>query len=392
MSSVPIKVVRIFSRLNVGGPSLHVNLLSQELSKNYETILVTGQVSDWEGDMSYLLESKKNFRHILIPELGRNVHFWRDFIAFWKILKLLREEKPDIVHTHTAKAGILGRAAALIAGVPVRVHTFHGHIFSGYFGKLKTSLIILVERTLAFFTSQIVAISPRQKKELVYRYRIAKADKVSVIPLGLDLTYFGKPSVNRNEALKKFSLPMNTYLVGIIGRLVPIKNHLFFLEVAKKIVRVRKDVHFIIVGGGELLELLQKKVRAFQLQNDVTFLGWQRELKPIYDILDIVCLTSLNEGTPVSLIEAQACGKPIVATRVGGVEDVVFSEKNGYLTSIDDIEGFSQKVMFLLDQPDIRDKMKQFSQTFVKTYYTKEILLKNMDCLYQKILFQRNLL
>ncbi len=381
-----IKVVRIFSRLNIGGPSLQVVLLSEYLSSTYETILVTGSVDTQEGDMSYLLRDQKKYRHIFIPELGRSIHFWRDFVAFYKLVKLLMDEKPDVVHTHTAKAGVLGRLAAILTRVPVRIHTFHGHTFSGYFNPFKTFIIIEAERILAYFTTKIIAISLRQKEDLVSKYKIASENKILIIPLGFDLSRFVKPWVETLEVKQKFQLPMNKYMIGIVGRLVPIKNHRLFLKIAKNIIRMRQDVHFVIVGDGECYGLIKDEIKNMGIENHCSLLGWQKELKSIYAILDVVCLTSLNEGTPVSLIEAQACGKVVIATDVGGVEDIVLSGKNGYVVSLNDEDGFVKLIVSLLDNPGLRQTMGEYGKEFVWNNFGKERLLRDVDSLYSKLL------
>ena len=388
MEHKPIKIVRIFSRLNIGGPSLQVTLLSEHLSPPYETILVTGNVDQKEGDMSYLLHGQKKYRHVFIPELGRNVQIWKDFIAFVKIVKLLIQEKPDIVHTHTAKAGVLGRLAAIITRVPIRVHTFHGHVFNGYFSPFKTWLIIGAEKILAYFTTGIVAISTRQKEDLVNTYKIASKDKVLVIPLGFDLSHFVGVHQDNIELKKRLNLPLNKYLIGIVGRLTPIKNHGLFLKIAKKLIQIRQDVHFVIVGNGECYREIQDEICNGELLAHCSLLGWQKELKPIYEVLDIVCLTSLNEGTPVSLIEAQACGKVVIASDVGGVRDVVLSE-NGYVIPLQNEDEFVQKIIYLLDHSDMRQKMGKTGQKFVFENFGKEKLLINIDELYNHLVNER---
>jgi len=381
-----IKVVRIFSRLNIGGPSLHVVLLSEYLSSAYETILVTGRVDVQEGDMSYLLRDQKKYRHVFIPELGRSIHFWRDFVAFYKLVKLLMNEKPDIVHTHTAKAGALGRLAAVIARVPIRIHTFHGHTFNGYFNPFKTFIIIGIEKILAYFTTHIIAIGLRQKEDLVTHYKIASKNKVVMIPLGFDLSSFVESSTNSLKVKQQFQLPINKYMVGIIGRLVPIKNHALFLRVVQNMSRVRQDVHFVIVGDGQCSPFIKEQIQTMGIESHCSLLGWQKELKPIYDILDIVCLTSLNEGTPVSLIEAQACGKVVIATDVGSVRDIVFSGQNGHVVSLNDEAGFTHILLALLDNPEMRQKMGEHGRKFVLNNFGKEKLLREIDALYSKLL------
>ena len=381
-----IKIVRIFSRLNIGGPSLQVVLLSEHLSPLYETILVTGHVDLEEGDMSYLLQSTKKYRHVFIPELGRNIHVWKDLIAFYKIVKLLRDERPMIVHTHTAKAGVLGRLAACVARVPIRIHTFHGHVFNGFFHPLKTRFVIGIEKLLAYVTTAIIAISPRQKDDLVHKYKITSEKKIVIIPLGFDLSSFMGLPKDSLSVKQHFNFPTNKYLIGMVGRLVPIKNHIFFLNIAKKIIDKRQDVHFVIVGEGEQYERIRTEIQRMEISNSFSLLGWQKELKPIYDILDIVCLTSLNEGTPVSLIEAQACEKVIVATDVGGVRDIVFPGENGYVVSLGDENEFIKKIITLLEDRKIRQKMGSCGKKFVFENFDKEKLLENINKLYSKLI------
>ncbi len=381
------KIVRIFSRLNIGGPAIHVILLSEKLSPKYETILATGKVGALEGDMSYLLEEKRSFHHVFIPELGRNIRIWNDWVAFWKIFRLLLREKPAIVHTHTSKAGVLGRIASVLARVPVRIHTFHGHLFEGYFGKIKTFLIIMAERILAHFTTAIVAISEAQKRDL-QKFGICPLfpaeEKIVVIRLGFDLTPFQKERADSER--QRFGLPKDRYLIGLVARLIPIKNHASFLRIAKKVLLQRKDVHFVIVGDGELKDILKQQISALEIDSHVSLLSWQKEVKPIYDALDIVCLTSFNEGTPVSLIEAQACGKPVVAFRVGGVEDVIISGKSGYLVEIGDESAFSERILSLLAHPEQKAEMGNIGKKVILENFHEGRLIKEMDQLYQDCL------
>lgn len=387
-SKMKPKIVRIFSRLNIGGPSIHVVLLSEKLSSKYETILVTGKVQDSEGDMSYLLEEKYSFHHVFIPELGRNIHLWSDWVAFWKIFRLLLREKPAIVHTHTSKAGVLGRIASVLAGVPIRIHTFHGHLFEGYFGKLKTFLIIMAERILAHFTTAIVAISESQKRDLTQRFGICWEKKAVVIRLGFDLTPFQvqKERADSERLRQRFGLPKDRYLIGLVARLIPVKNHASFLRIAKKVLLQRKDVHFVMVGDGELKDSLKQQISGLEIDPYISSLSWQKEVKLIYDALDIVCLTSLNEGTPVSLIEAQACGKPVVAFRVGGVEDVIVSGKSGHLVEAGDERAFSERILSLLAHPEQKAEMGDFGKKVILENFHEGRLITEMDQLYQDCL------
>ena len=348
-----IKVLRIIARLNIGGPAIHTILLTEGLDKSrFETILVIGTPDKSEGDMLYLAE-QKGIRPVIIPELVRALHIRNDFIAFWKLFCLIKKEKPDIIHTHTAKAGALGRLAGMLykfssklpptprlrrAGKAqsskVRlVHTFHGHVLHSYFGRIKSTIFVWIERFLAIFTDRIIAVSENLKKELI-ALKIARPKKIIAIPLGLELERYLKIEKNDPD-LRDYKS------VGIIGRLVPVKNHKMFLNAAKKLkdtLGFGQKMKFLIVGDGPLRRQLEDYAKGLGIGEDVTFTGWVKDLENIYSELDIVVLTSLNEGTPVALIEAQAAARPCVATDVGGVTNVVEEARGGLLVPSGDTE------------------------------------------------------
>lgn len=337
-----IKVLRMIARLNIGGPAIHVHLLSKGLNTaRFESTLVTGVISPQEGDMSYLFDQAT--KTIVIPELQREISFKMDIKSIVKIFRALIREKPDIVHTHTAKAGTSARLAALaynlFRGRKVRaVHTFHGHIFEGYFSKGKSMFFVLIERVLAKITDSIVAISKTQKEDLSEKYHIAPAEKIKTIELGFDLNPFLNAAVKKGHFRKLKGIAHDTLLIGIIGRLVPIKNHKMFLLVAKKLLamNLKVDIKFLIIGDGELRGELEIFCRQQGLSEYVEFCGWIRDVSIVYADLDILTLTSLNEGTPVSIIEAMAASVPVIATDVGGVRDLLGepdsrSASNGFL-------------------------------------------------------------
>ena len=336
-----IKVVRVIARLNIGGPAIHTILLTEGLNKEkFDSLLICGTIAQDEGDMLYYARAR-NVVPYIIPELRRELNPLNDVIAFLKIYKLIRRENPDIIHTHTAKAGTLGRLAGifynLLAARRIKlIHTFHGHVFEGYFGRFKTRLFIFIERFLACFSSRIITVSLAVKEELV-SLRISGSDKIKVIPLGLELDRFlGLPLSRlpiqgmRDPASsgKEASRCLN---IGIVGRLVPIKNHRLFLEGAVKVIRDNPalDLRFKIIGDGELRAELEEFAQKLNLGSVVEFNGWQKDLSEVYANLDIVCLTSINEGTPVSLIEAMASGKAVAATDAGGVKDLVGESLEG---------------------------------------------------------------
>lgn len=389
-----IKIVRIIARLNIGGPAVNAVLLSDGLNNNgFSTCLVTGSIEQAEGDMSYLAE-QKGVRPIFVPELGRKLDLFRDLMAFWKIYRVIKKEQPDIVHTHTAKAGALGRIAAILAGVRVRVHTFHGHVFDGYFGSIATKVFIAIERLLARFTTKVVAVSNSVANDISIRYNIAPKEKIAVIPLGFDLERFLKADENRGKLKKELGLSEEIALVGIVGRLVPIKNHKMFLDVAKKLLTIDYGLwtKFVIVGNGELRQELENYAEKLGIKNSVIFLGWRRDLENIYADLDVVCLTSLNEGTPVSLIEAMASARPVVATDVGGVRDIVKNEENGLLVSSNDVSSFSKALLKMLNDREKRIEMGRNGREFVKVNYNKDRLIEGTKYLYKCLLKEKGIL
>ncbi len=379
----PPKVVRLITRLNIGGPALHALLLTEQLPQNgFESILVTGLESPTEGNMLDLI-GEQEIKPIIIPELGRAIKPLKDFRAFWKIYKFLLNEKPQIVHTHMAKAGFIGRLAALCAGVPLIIHTFHGHVFHGYFSPLKTQLFIYLERFLGRFTDKIIAVSKIVKSSL-HKYGIAPLNKISVIPLGFKLDKFlhKRCGFLRTE----LKLSQNIKLVGIIGRLVPIKNHHLFFKAAQEVIRVYPHVKFIVVGEGELRNKLKNEVFQLGIREHVIFLGWRSDLSDIYADLNVVVISSVNEGTPVSLIEGMACCCPAVATRVGGVPDVIEEGINGYLVNPGDAKKMAQALVKILRDPIKAREMGQAGQKKVVFLYTVQRLSENITTLYHTLL------
>lgn len=399
MESRPIKIVRIIGRLNIGGPAIHAVLLTEGLNDAKTcSILVTGTVGKNEGDMLYFA-TQHGVSPIIIPELGREISWREDFIALWKLFKILRKERPDIVHTHTSKAGTLGRLAAILARVPIRIHTFHGHFFHGYFGRFKTGLLLFVERMLAHFTTRIIAISEAQLVDLSCRYRVAAREKFALVPIGLDLAALIQ--IQRTGERGCASGGSCEVQVGFVGRLVPIKNPQMALRVFAKLLQpslVRVTVHFVIAGDGELKAELEAQVIQLGLRERVKFIGWQSDAADLYARLDMVALTSLNEGTPLVLIEAMASALPFVCTRVGGVSDLVFGPEeimrhddgrplfslfaNGALVESGDEEGFGAAIRFLLNDRERMRRMGQAGREFVGTRFSKERLVRDIQALY----------
>lgn len=381
-----LKILRIIARLNVGGPAVHTILLTEALNNDrFESILIAGQVEKYEKDMIYLAR-QKGVNPIIISELGRQPRPIKDLIALWKIYNLIMRERPDIVHTHTAKAGVLGRIAAIFAGVRIRIHTFHGNIFEGYFNRLYVKLFILIEKILAYFTTSIVVVSEEQKKEIVQHYKIAGSEKIKVIPLGLELENFFSLEAPVGNLRREYKIRDDAIVVGIIGRLVSIKNHRMFLDAIRHLTNSldnKFNIKYLIIGDGRERPALEEYMKNLGLDGDVTFCGWREDMREVYSDLDIVALTSLNEGTPLSLIEALAAGKPVVATKVGGVVDVVEDGVNGYLVSSGDIEGFSQRLTTLIEDLHKRREFGFKGREMVRHKFSKERLIEDIKSLYE---------
>lgn len=326
----PIKVMRFIARLNIGGPAIHVHLLLNGLNKaKFQSVLVAGRISPKEGDMGYLFHSDDP-GPVVITELQREIRIHNDIRALFKIFQIIKNEKPDIIHTHTAKAGFTARFAVMIYNLLHHqkikvVHTFHGHVFEGYFTRFNSQLFVLIERIIACFTDVIIAISDSQKRELTEKFRIAPAWKVRTMKLGFDLAPFLNAHRLQGRFRARIGVDASFFLIGIVGRLVPIKNHRMFLDAAKRFYRKHPDmkVRFVIVGDGELRKELESYAEKIGLAKEVIFTGWVRDVAMVYADLDVLALTSMNEGTPVSIIEAMASGVPVLATNAGGVEDLL---------------------------------------------------------------------
>jgi glycosyltransferase involved in cell wall biosynthesis len=360
------RVVRIITRLNVGGPAIQAATLSDRLvPQGFETLLIYGRVSPGEGDMSYLLEGR-NVRTAHVPRLHRSVSPADDARAFAAVYRHLREFRPEIVHTHTAKAGAIGRAAALIcnrlAGTRIRtVHTYHGHVFEGYFRY--PGVFVAIERMLAPATDRLIGISPEIATVLRHKYRIGRADQWNVIQLGFDLAPFAAVDDTARVEARRALRVEGAKTVTIVGRLTAIKQHDLFLRVARAVNERQPSVCFLVVGDGELRGALERSACEFGLAGAVRFLGWRKDLTTIYGATDVCVLTSRNEGTPVALIEALASGVPVVSTEVGGVRDVVDDPVLGRLAADGDVNALAAAVVAALDPaertPDLRDARRR---------------------------------
>lgn len=388
MNNNKIKVLRIINRFNIGGPTYNATFLTRFLSDEFETLLIGGLPEKGESDSLHILE-EYGVEPILLPEMKRKPNFFSDRKALKKIKEIIAEYKPDIVHTHASKAGALGRKAALDMKVPIVVHTFHGHVFHSYFGKVKTELYKFIERKLAQKSSGIIAISDLQKNELVNTYKIVTENKVNVIPLGFDLQKFNQNlSEKRKNVREKFGVTDDQVAVAIIGRLAPIKNHSLFLETVALIQKeTEKKLVFFIVGDGELREEIAQKVIELSKKGvDIRMTSWIKDINEFNAGMDIICLTSNNEGTPVSIIEAQASQVPVVSTNVGGVQNVMIDNETGYIVPKNNARIFADKLLVLIENEALRNEMGQKGWAFVKELFHFERLVKEMEHYYKELL------
>ena len=387
------KILRIINRFNLGGPTYNAAYLTKYLEPDYETLLIGGQHDESEKSSMHILDNL-GLKPIIIPEMQRSLNPYKDQIAFKKIQNIIKEFKPDIVHTHAAKAGALGRRAAYKMGVKQIYHTFHGHVFHSYFGSFKTRIFKEIEKNLAKKSTKIIAISEIQKRELCKVHKICPEKKIEVIPLGFDLERFNRDKDSkRKEFRKKWNLKENEIAIGIIGRLVPIKNHTFFIDAIQEVLKKSEfPVRAFIVGDGEekqnIVNYIKNKNLDFSLDySPATFqlTSWIREIDRVNSGMDIICLTSLNEGTPVSLIEAQASGKPIVSTKTGGIENIVLENKTALLSEKNDLDNFSKNLLSLVNNSNKRKLFSKFGLEKSKDFHYNQ-LVNNIKNLYEKIL------
>lgn len=385
-----LRVLRAITRLNVGGPSIHAILLTRQLDPaRFDSLLVTGVESPTEGTMRYLAD-EQGVRPLVIDDLGREVSPLNDLRTLLRLYRLIRRVRPHIVHTHMAKAGTTARLAARLARVPIVVHTYHGHVFHSYFGSLKTAVFLNIERVLAAFTDRIIAVGEGQRDEIA-RFRVAPARKLVPIPLGLPIEPMLTAEAERGKLRAELGVAPETALVGIVARLVPIKAHEYFLEAAARVAEERDRAHFVIVGDGERRKELEDMARDLGVAHRVHFLGWRREMRPVYADLDVVALSSLNEGSPVAVIEALAAARPVVATRVGGVAEVVDDQQTGILVPSRDAEALARGIGRFLDDPAWAATVGQRGRASVYPRYSIERLVRDIEDLYLELAREKGL-
>lgn len=375
-----IRVLRLIARMNVGGPAQQIVGLQRGLDTDrFESRLVTGSVGPGEED--HLLLRAPDLEVTRLEGLGRPVRVAGDAQAFAQVIQEMRRFQPDIVHTHTAKAGVLGRVAALRAGVPAMVHTYHGHLLHGYFSRPVTAGVVLVERALARRTTRILAVGERVRDDLLAA-RIGRREQYRVVPPGVQIETAPERSVAREE----LGLPDDAPVVAFVARLTEVKQPLRFLAVARLLAEQRTDIRFLVAGEGPLAEEMRQAATGLP----IAFLGWRADVERIYAAADVVLLTSDNEGMPVSLIEAGLCGRPAVTTDVGSAREVVQDGLTGRVVDAPTSEALASAVAELLASPTLLTEMGERAQEHCRTHFGMDRLVRDMELLYEEIAWTGN--
>jgi len=379
-----IKILNIITRLNIGGASIHVVEISQMFNDtHYSSTVLYGDVESNEKDMLYLAK-EYDFPMINLPTMGRSINLFQDLLLIPRLRKIIKRLKPDIVHTHTAKAGLVGRVAARLAGVPVILHTFHGNNFRGYFGKVMSWISVHLEKALARISTRIIAISDQQRDELL-RYKICRAEKLRVIHLGFEFGKICHDETHEGMFKAAYGLAPDVKLVGFVGRLTAIKNPFTFIDIARRVLPGRDDLVFAFVGDGELAEPLKAEVRSLGLQDRILFTGFIKDLRPLYADMDALLLTSLNEGTPVAIIEAVANRVPVLASRVGGVPNLISDGESGWLFAPQDKDAFADTLLKVLDDRILREGVTARAWQNISARYSAQRLKTELQGLFEEL-------
>jgi glycosyltransferase involved in cell wall biosynthesis len=384
-----VKVLRVIARLNVGGPALHVAYLTEGLAaRGYDTTLVAGSLAHGEQSMAYVAR-QRGARIVTLPHLAREVSPLNDLLAVRHLAKLIRAERPQILHTHTAKAGAVGRVAALLAGdarPPIVVHTFHGHVLRGYFNPAATLMFRTLERWLASVTTRLIAVSPEVRDDLV-RLGVAPREKFTVIRLGIELDErVGADEEARRETRRRMGIAPDAFVVGWVGRMTAVKRTDDVLLAFKGVLDRDVDAWLCLIGDGPDRPRLERRAHDLGIVRRCLFVGYQDDVAPYYEAIDALLLPSVNEGTPVSVIEALAAERPAVATRVGGVPDVVRDGVDGYLVDVGDADTLAERLVELAGDPGKRDAMGREGRKRVLERYAVDRLVDDVDVLYRELL------
>lgn len=395
------RIAIILGRLVIGGSTMDTLQAANYLQDANEIVVITGEKGKNELDASFLSSNLTKAKIISLPGFQNTFSILQDYRTYVQVKKLLTEFKPDVVHTHSAKAGLIGRIAAKHAAVPTIIHTYHGLVFTGYYNRILSRIIVFIERWLASISTLVIALSDNQKIQITEKYRVCPTEKVRVLPLGIEMEkYTGNPKKQRSRFREKYFLADDEVAIGLIGRIVPVKNHEFFLAVIKRIENTGVKARFFIVGDGPLRQQLQEKASSSGIPfvffpetpriARLTFTSWETEMEMVMAGLDMVVLTSHNEGTPVSLIEAQAAEKPVVTINTGGISDIVKHGETGYVVAPGHTDIFTNFVLKLIKDPGLRHKMGACGAVFVRSRFQKQVQVKALHQLYNNLLIDNS--
>jgi glycosyltransferase involved in cell wall biosynthesis len=404
-----IRVVSVIDRLVVGGPTKHIVWVIAGLDpRQFDATMITGTPADAEGDMSYYAH-RAGIRPIVLKQMSREPNL-RDIIVIAKLLGLFWKIKPDIIDTQKSKAGAVGRVAAYFykwltpSAILLRprqcyvVHTYHGHVFHSYYGKAKTRLILAIERALArVCTDRIITISNQQRREISERFNVGLPEQFRVIPLGIDCE---EAEVCESRFREEYGIGADEFVIGIVGRLCDVKNHEMFLESAARLIRRknagRPRLRFAVIGDGHLRERLERRAKKLGLADEVVFTGFRTDVASLYKELDLLVLTSLNEGTPLTLIEAMCAGRAVISTEVGGVTDIMgeWRQKHGELSVWDhgltvpsrNVGALVSAIEYLIERPELRFEMGKRGRIFVRQCLSRDRLILEIESLYRELI------
>ena len=386
----PLRVVRIIARLNVGGPAKHVAILDAGLrDRGYATLLLHGQPDRDEGSLDRFVH-ERGLPVVTVPALGRALRPRRDLRAFCTIARTIFATRPDVVHTHTTKAGVLGRLAALLYNATRRrsqrclvVHTYHGTVFRGYFGRVGSWFVRFVERVLGAGTDRIIVLAEQQRREIVEGVRVVPPRKVTIVPLGLDLEPLLRMDATTPTLHGELRLSDNAIVLGFVGRLVDIKDPETLLRAFERVRARLPDAVLLLAGDGPLRPALETLAASLKISSAVRFLGWRHDLPAFYATLDVVVLSSRNEGTPVAVIEAMAAGRAVVATDVGGVGDLIDQRTTGVLVPAGRPDALAAAVAEIAADTEVRRRLGSAARLAVAARFSASRLVHDLDRQYR---------
>lgn len=392
-----IKILRILNRFCVGGPVYNAAYLTKYLNLDlYESLLIGGKPEKHEQSADYILNDLKvSFRQLKFMRRAISPLF--DLISLIQIIIIIYKYKPNIIHTHAAKSGLLGRLASLFYYKKIKVvHTYHGNVFEGYFSNFKNRILLFIERFLATKSTKIIVISKLQGEDIFYKYKICEKEKIEIVPLGFDLKRFTENTNSKREKLRKeFNVNSGTVLITIVGRVVPIKNHQLFIDVINYCKnKSTRNIKALVVGDGSEIEKiidyvinnkLSYSYKDLNKECDVLFTSWRSDIDSVLAASDIVCLTSLNEGTPVSIIESMASETASISTNVGGVSDIIENNISGIVCS-KEVKDYGENLLKIIEDDDLRLKLAKNGKSISLENYNYNRLVSNMESIYQKII------